>query len=363
MSLLGAYAPNFGVINTVALQSAQDILLGPEAGLYQVVLDKYHTIQYKDTVMNTWRGMGTGDSTGAIHTVWSDGVNVRIANNTGCAVGALLTNAGTGYTSAPSVAASAGGSLWRAIVGGAVATTVTVTAGGSNYTFAPQVIIDAPAFGGIQATGYCTLSAGAVSTVTIVDQGAGYVAPPNITFKNDYREVNASTASGISAGFGAVAVLSLTGAQTVTGVLMTSPGTAAVSTIPTLTFSGGGGASAAATVIMNWTITAFAAGTAGVGLAGTFARITAEDAFPTTSPAYTNVTTQKNLLFTRSADIRAAISAGGITTTGSTILDGGCYSSSPTPLVIPTASIVTTAPVVTFTMGGAPGVSTFMRVG
>lgn len=294
MPLQGAYAPNFGVINTIALQSSQTYQLGPEAGLYQVVLDKYHTIQYKDTVMDTWRAWGTGDSTGAIHTIWSDGFNVRIANNTGCAVGALLTTAGSGYTSAPTVAASAGGSLWRAIVGGAVATTVTVSAGGQNYTFPPIVIIDAPPFGGIQATGYCTLSAGAVSTVTIVDQGAGYVTPPNITFKNDYREVNASAASGISAGYGAVAVLSLTGAQAVTGVVQTSPGNVAVSTIPTLTFTGGGGSSAAATVIMNWTITAFAAGTAGAGLSGTFARITAEDAFPTTSPAYTNVTTQKN---------------------------------------------------------------------
>ena len=59
MPLQGAYAPNFGVWNTVALQAGQVYVLGPEAGLYQVVLDKYHLLQYKDTVMNTWRGKGT----------------------------------------------------------------------------------------------------------------------------------------------------------------------------------------------------------------------------------------------------------------------------------------------------------------
>ena len=57
----------------------------------------------------------------------------------------------------------------------------------------------------------------------------------------------------------------------------------------------------------------------------------------------------------RQANIKAPISGAGITATGQVIYDGGCYTSSPTPLVIPTASVVTTAPVVTFTLGGLPG--------
>ena len=103
---------------------------------------------------------------------------------------------------------------------------------------------------------------------------------------------------------------------------------------------------------MCWSITAYAAGTAGTGLAGSVAQISAEDAFPTTAAAYTNPYTQSQLVRTRPANIKAPISSGGITATGQVIIDGGVYTSSPTPLVIPTASVVTTAPVVTFTMGG-----------
>ena len=108
---------------------------------------------------------------------------------------------------------------------------------------------------------------------------------------------------------------------------------------------------------MCWTITAYAAGTAGAGLAGTVAQISAEDAFPTTAAAYTNPYIQSGLVRTRNANIKAPISSGGITATGAVIYDGGIYTSSPTPLVIPTASVVTTAPVVTFTLGGVSDTS------
>jgi len=112
---------------------------------------------------------------------------------------------------------------------------------------------------------------------------------------------------------------------------------------------------------MCWSITGYTAGTAGAGLAGSVARITAEDAFPTTAAAYTNPFTQSGLVKTRSADIKAPISGAGITATGAVVYDGGIYTSSPTPLVVPTASVVTTAPVVTFAMGGQTDTSYIMQ--
>ena len=338
--------------NVVALQPGSTQLLFP-AGWYSLKLGKYTCLQEYDPIAGFWRTIGgTGTSDGNVTYVKSDGVNYRLANLTGCAVGALITNAGSGYTSAPVVTASAGGSIWRAIVGGAINTTVTVTNSGSGYTYAPTVTFSAPAPGGIQATGYASLSSGVIS-VTVTDQGAGYTSAPTVTFTNDPRE----GLNGLSQGSGASAFATLTGAGTITGLVCIDPGNGALTAVPTLSFSGGGGASAAATAIMCWTITAYAAGTAGAGLSGTVARITAEDAFPTTAAAYTNPTTQSNLVKTRSADIKAPISGGGITATGQVIYDGGIYTSSPTPLVIPTASVVTTAPVVTFTMGGLPDVS------
>ena len=360
MPLAGAYNPNFGAANTVALGPAQSWLVGPGAGQYQIVLDRYHVLQYKDPISDVWRGAGTANAIGGISTVQSDGNNVRIANQTGCAVGALLTNAGSGYTSAPAVSASAGGSKWRAIVGGAVSTTVTITNAGQNYTYPPICVIDAPPFGGIQATATCSLSSGTIGSVTIVDQGAGYINVPNISFVNDYREIIASASSGITVGYQAAAVLQLTGAQTVTGLMLTNLGTGAVSSLPTLTFTGGGGSSAAATVIMNWTVVSINPSTAGAGLAGTHAYITGLDQFPATSPAYTNPTTQKNLVFLRQANIRDTLSGTGLSATYA-ILDGGCYSSQPDGIVIPTASVVTTAPFVSLGMGGAAGVSLVMR--
>ncbi len=333
--------------NAVALSAGQTQVLSP-AGWYMINLGLYSELQQLDPITGIWKNVGGNSNNGGVHFIYSDGNNYRLANQTGCAVGALITNAGSGYTSAPTVTASAGSSIWSAIVGGALNTTVTVTNGGTGYTYPPSVVIAAPPAGGIQATGTCTISAGAVATVTITNQGAGYTSPPQITFVNDSRELKNAA---LSTGYGASAVATLTGSGTITGLLCTDHGTA-LTAVPTLSFSGGGGSSAAATAIMCWTITAYAAGTAGAGLAGTVAQITAEDAFPTTAAAYTNPQTQANLVETRQANIKAPISGGGITATGQVIYDGGIYTSVPTPLVIPTASVVTTAPVVTFTMGG-----------
>jgi hypothetical protein len=338
--------------NVVTLASGQVQTLSP-AGWYWVKTGLYTSLQQYDPITQIWRAIGAGDNTAVDHFIYSDGVNYRIANQTGALVGALVTNGGSGYTSAPVVTASAGGSIWRAIVGGALSTTVTVTNGGTNYTYPPQVQIQAPPPGGVQATGYCTLTSSAVSSVTITNQGAGYASAPIITFVNDPRE----GVNGVTQGYNAAATGTLTGSQTVTAVVCLDHGQGGQTSLPTLSFSGGGGSSAAATGIMCWTITAYAAGTAGAGLAGTVAQISAEDAFPTTAAAYTNPFIQSGLVKTRNANIKAPISSGGITATGAVIYDGGIYTSSPTPLVIPTASVVTTAPVVTFTLGGTTDVS------
>lgn len=346
------------VTNVVELQPGQVQLIQP-AGWYAIVLGKYHTIQQYDPITQIWRGIGSSGDGAVIEYQYSDGVNYRVANTSGAPVGALLTAAGSGYTSAPVVTASAGNSIWRAIVGGAVNTVVTVTNGGVGYNYPPIVQIAAPPAGGIQATGYSTLTSGVVTSVTITDQGAGYASPPTITFVNDPRE----GLNGVTTGYNAAAVATLTGSGTVTGVLLVDHGqvgTNGLATLPTLVFSGGGGTGAAATVLMNWAITAYTAGTAGAGLAGSVAQISAEDAFPTTAAAYVNPTTQANLVTTRQANIKAPISGGGITATGQVVFDGGAYTSSPTPLVIPTASVVTTAPVVTFTMGGIAGSPSYM---
>jgi hypothetical protein len=337
------------VSNRISLEAGQCWQITPPQW-YLVRPGKYCSLQEFDPIMQVWVNVGGGGYNASPFYTYSDGNNYRFANQTGCAVGALLTTAGSGYTSAPTVTASAGSSIWRAIVGGAVNTSVTVSNGGSNYTYPPSVLFSPPPSGGIPATGYCTLSGGAVSTVTIVDQGAGYTSPPTISFVNDPRE----GVNGVAQGYGATAVASLTGSGTVTGVLCIDHGTPLTS-VPTLSFTGGGGSSAAATAIMCWSITAYTP-TAGTGFTGP-SELSGLDAFPTTAPAYTNVSTQKNLVKTRRASILMPESGGAPTATGAVFYDGGIYTSTPTALVTTNGALITQTATFAFTMGGVADVS------
>jgi hypothetical protein len=334
--------------NRVTLAPGETMLLGPQDAVYQVHPGYYSCVQYFDPVMQAWTKIGGGyGNIGGTQLVFSDGVNYRIANQTGAAVGALLTNGGTGYTSPPTVTASAGGSIWRAVIGGAVSTSVTVTNAGLSYTYPPMVLFSAPAFGGVQATGYATLSSNTVSTVTVTNQGAGYSQPPTITFVNDPRE----GLNSIAYGYNAAAVATTTGAGTVTAVLCVDHGQGGLTTLPTLAFAGGGGSSAAATTIMCWSITAYAVTTAGTGWT-TAPYITAYDNFPSTAPAYTNSSTQSGLVATAPAQIIGAVTAGGITATGQNVLFGGIYTSTPTIVMQTSGILITATAALTATMGG-----------
>ena len=345
--------------NRITLPSGATYLLGPSPGVYSVAYGNYISVQQRDPITGIWSRIGGGQGHQAgVDLIYSDGVNYRLANQTGCAVGALLTTAGSGYTSAPTVTASAGASIWKAIVGGAVSTSVTVTNAGLNYTYPPTVIFDSPGPGGVQATGFCTLSSNTVSSVTVTDQGAGYAQPPQITFVNDPRELATPT---LSDGYGAAAVCSLTGSQTVTAVLCLDHGTGGLTALPTFTFTGGGGSSAAATVIMCWTITAYAVTSGGTGWT-TAPFITATDAFPTTSAAYANPQIHKNLVATSRAEIIGAVSAGAITATGQIVNDGGIYTSVPQIIVDNSGILITATAALTATMGGATATAYVQRM-
>lgn len=317
---------------------------------YETKPGKYTTIQEYDPITGIWRVIGGNDPNASLQRVKGDGNNYRLANQTGCAVGALVTTAGSGYTSAPTVTASAGGSIWRAIIGGAVNTAVTVSNGGVGYTYPPLVLFAPPPAGGVQATGYATLTAGVVTSITVTDQGAGYVIPPVITFQNDPREGQ----NGIATGYNAAAVATLTGAGTITAILCVDHGTP-LTTLPTLTIAGGGGASGAATVIMCWSITAYtvSATTAGSGYV-TPTIISAYGGFPGTAPSYTNATVQSGLVRTRNAFIAGAVSGTAITATGQVLYDGGIYPGVPTVFTYGTFPIGAgaVAAVLTPTMGG-----------
>lgn len=263
---LGYSGGNFAVPPIeVTLAGAQAFQV--PSGQYLVQLGRYTTIEWLDGNSNTWRAANNISGNLPFD---SDGTNYRLINRTGTPVGAILTNLGSSYTTAPTVTVSTGGSVWQAILGGALNTTIT-TATAGTYNYIPTIIFPPPPDGGFQATATAALSGAGLGTVTMVNRGAGYTAAPtgsiaipasqmqnylgtnqgnNILIVQDPRD----TATG-----GAVLTISATLANTdaVTAIICTDPGTTALTALPTLTISGGAGGGAAATVLMNWTVTGF----------------------------------------------------------------------------------------------------------
>ena len=329
------------------LQAGETIAIPP--GTYNIIGGQYSSVQVLDPITTCWKAVGA-DGPGVFRQITSDGTNYRLANTTGCVVGAAITNAGSGYTAAtaPAVTFASGSAKAVAIIGGAVTVSPSVTAGGASYVYPPQVVIGAPPSPGIPATAYCTLSSNAVSTVTITNQGAGYLTPPTVSFVNDPRDTT---------GQGAAAIATLTGAGTITGILVTDHGTPLTSVpVVTLTPALNG---AAATAIVDFTVTGYAAPYAG----GTFVaplelRVTGTGTVGST--AYTNPATQGSLVRYRPASIYAAISTGGITATGLVVNDGGRIAGSTASttnisllLNGNTTAMPGTAATLTLTLGGA----------
>lgn len=342
-------APNSVILGAGPISLSAGAAFHIPPGQWMVSPGPYSLLQTKDPVLGIWRQAETAVS--GPNYVTSDGNNFRVVNLSGCAQGALITNVGSGYTSAPVVTASAGGSTWTAIVGGAVSATVTTVTAGTLYTFPPIVLISPPPAGGVQATATCALTSDGVGTVTVVNQGAGYFSAPTITFINDPRDTT---------GSGAAATTALTGSGTITAVYCTGRGTP-LTAVPTLTFSGGGGASAAATTVMCFAATGLTVGTAGVayGNAQPFMVITGGGVVPGTAGAVVNPSLDKGLMTPRQANFTGVTTAGGaITATGLITNDAGLFEAVPTGFVLPGGSgLPTTTGIVTITVGGVTDTS------
>lgn len=321
------------------------------AGTWTIDTGPYTCIQEYDPVQAQWQSPGgdTGGYSGGPQYINSDGVNYRVANLSGCIVGANVTTAGSGYTTATPPTVSFTGSASAAataIVGGAVSTSVTVTNGGTNYTWNPAVFLDSPPTGaGYQATATSTIASSAVSTVTINNQGAGYVSVPNIYFINDPRDTT---------GAGATAVATLTGSGTVTQLIITNYGTPATTALPAIAFSSG---SAAASPIMVRSIGGIGLTNQGSGYTGNVLIQAYGSGLTGSTNVLTNPRWTTNLVRTRVASLQVGVNAAtNLTTAGISLFDGGIYAGTgPTAFIIgqlaPTfsAATVTYAAVPTFT--------------
>lgn len=328
--------------NLLSLSAGQTFYV--PAGTWNAVAGLYSQVQQLDPITGIWRTIGDDSGSATFRYINSDGANYRISNQTGCVVGVAVKNAGSGYTSAPTVTdnGSSNTTVYSAIVGGAVSGTFSITNGGKLYTYAPQVAISAPSAGGVQATAVCTISAGAVATITITNQGAGYTSIPTVTFTNDIRDTT---------GIGASAIAALTGSGTITAILVTNHGVPLTS-VPTITITGGGGTGATADAIMCLTTTAYTVTSAGSGYLGNV--LVSGFGVYTTATSYTNPAIQSNLVRSRPAFYAGGLSATGVTSTGQVLYDGGIFPVVPTGYVAGGTSGTTanSAALVSFTVGG-----------
>lgn len=338
-------------LSTNVVSLAAGAIMTIPAGPYMITPGAYSFIQFKDPITGEWRMHSQVGSNPTY--VESDGANWRVANLTGCVVGGRLTTAGSGYTTVPTITFSAGSAAATAIMGQVVSTTATIVTGGANYTLPPLCIVSPPAAGGFPAKATATLTAGVVTAITITDQGAGYgngpasvVAStanvPTITLIPNPEDANLNSSTNPITNATATLALDPNSAGTVTGVLVTNPGTV-LTAVPTITFSSG---SAAATAIMAFTVTAQTV-SGGTGFGNTSLYTTA-GGFLTAATAY--VTTYNPLGIVRPAMGTATASSGVLASVA--LDDGGLFQSVPTGIVIGSALITASGTISAPTVGG-----------
>ena len=132
------------------------------------------------TITGTMTGYTTGQSLIFTGGGGSGAVGTIIATS-GAITGISLTNAGTGYSSPPTVSISGGGSgavLTFTLQPGGVGS-LTIASGGSNYPFAPPLTFSGGGGSGASAT--AVLTNGVITGYTNLVAGSGYTSSPSVS--------------------------------------------------------------------------------------------------------------------------------------------------------------------------------------
>ena len=331
-------------------------------GQFWVQPGLYTFLEYYDPITTTWRVLQTPTQSAGL-AVSSDGYNWRLANLTGCMVGASVTNGGTGNTNGiypaggggvlagtatyPTVVMSAGGGSVTAtcnvIVGGAINSTITITNAGAGYTRPPVIQISPPPIGGVPATAVCTLTTGTIGSVTVTNQGAGYKTAPTVTVVPWQYDPAPTTPAVLTVN------ATLAGSGIIQAITMANNG-ATMNAVPTFTFSPTTG-SPAATAIMCFTITTGVAQTSASNM-GTGNIGWAVGALATAQSVNTNPAITTGAFTPRPAYTAFNTTAAG----GITFLDGGLHQIIPTGIayaVLSNGTISAASTAVAQTVGGA----------
>ena len=181
-----------------------------------------------------------------------------------------ISNRGGGYSSVPTVVVSAAPSGGTTAIG--IATMigginvcnlnanprdqsvqrVDISNSGAGYTVAPGVRFTGGGSGGTGAAATATIGDGVVGIVTITNGGSGYTTPPTITFTNEIFESGVTTVSAA-----ATAVVSAAG--TISNIFLTNAGVG-YSVAPTMSIAASG-SSGSGTFQFNEIVTGSSSGT------------------------------------------------------------------------------------------------------
>jgi hypothetical protein len=351
-------APYDFATNKVCLAPGENIVI--PAGDWFVGMGGYLVFQYRDPITNLWAfGSGAAYNRG-LQFVKSDGFNVRIANLTGCPVGAFITSQGASYVqSTTTVTATGGTSTWQPIVGGALAFTGgSVASVGGGYGVAPLVLIPAPpgpsnnanGVGGVAASAYVGIASGSVvlTGVTFTNQGAGYPsAPANFALLPVPTDPNLAT--GITL---ATVAFSLTNSGLLTAVFCTNPGVPITPANITLAVAGAGVTGTVSAIVMQ-TITAATVSGAGIGY-GAGSPAYAVGGVPPQGSITGSPESKYLAWFPRPVNISFAA---GTSAAPGTIYDGGLFLAAPTAVFLPTSGAAGTIGTVAFVMGSTPDIA------
>ena len=200
-------------------------------------------------------GDGTGYTSAPVVNFTGGGTPTTTATataNLGGSGGAQVTsvsvvNPGAGYSSVPAISFTGGGGSGAYAVATMSVNAVTVGAAGSNYTLSPVV-----SFSGGGGTGAAATASMGVNAINVVSGGSNYTQPPIITFSGGGGGSGASATAFLGSGPNAGQVVGYT--INTAGSGYTSSPTVIIT--PASGDTTGSGASAAATLdVVSYTVT------------------------------------------------------------------------------------------------------------
>ena len=369
-------APQDPSSNRQALAPGQSFVL--PAGDWYVSPGMYLVVQFLDPVTNVWTMSSGAAYDRGVQFVKSDGFNYRVANLTGCVVGAVVANAGNGSYVQATTTITAIGTFGNGaaptllpIIGGQLAETGTFTidvpTAGAGYGVAPIIMIPPPppanvnanGVGGIPAEAIAILgSGGSISSVSIINPGAGYQSAPTPVVVPSPFDPNLST--GITQ---ATVAFSLTAAGSLTGALVTNSGSPLNNgSLASVTLSiGGAGASASLAAVVLQTVVAATVSGPGVGYGTGLSLITTAGGVPATSAISNNPDSLYLAWMPRPAEIgltpaNTSVSVG----SPGAVYDGGLFAGAPTAIVgfgPGISAFPTTVATVALVMGSKPDIA------